>query len=366
MYQIIRPLLFSLDAERGHDLIFTLLSILSRNKTALRWLSKWGIQQTPSLPCTLAGLSIPNPVGLAAGLDKDAQGFPALAALGFGWLELGTVTPKPQPGNPKKRLYRIPSDAALINRMGFNSAGLEPFIQNVKSLRQNTNAIIGINIGRNARTPTDQSVEDYLISLDAVYGLADYVAINVSSPNTKTLRELQESKNLNHLIDRLITRRSELTTHHNKTIPLFLKIAPDLDPNQIEGIADIAIKYNLDGIIATNTTVTRPDSPIPEYQEEGGLSGRPLGKLSTQTISQLYRFVGSQIPIIGVGGIESVEDVKEKIRAGAYLVQIYTSLIYQGPALIKRLLRGLEQEMKSMHINDWSSLVERMRIRSDS
>ncbi|MDJ0955743.1 MAG: quinone-dependent dihydroorotate dehydrogenase [Arenicellales bacterium] len=360
MYQIIRPLLFSLDAERGHDLIIALLSILSRNKTALRWLNRRGIQQTPSLPCTLAGLHLPNPLGLAAGLDKNAQAFPALAALGFGWLELGTVTPKPQPGNPKKRLYRIPSEAALINRMGFNSGGLEPFIQNVKRLRQNTNAIIGINIGRNARTPTNQSVEDYLVSLDAVYGLADYVAINVSSPNTKTLRELQEYRNLNHLVDRLIIRRNELATHHDRTIPLFLKIAPDLDPNQIEGIADIAIKYKLEGIIATNTTVSRPDSLIPEYQEEGGLSGRPLRKLSTQTISQLRQFLESQIPVIGVGGIESKEDVKEKIQAGATLVQIYTSLIYQGPAIIRRILRGLEQDMKSMHINDWSSLVERI------
>lgn len=361
MYKIIRPLLFSLDAERGHDLIIALLAILSRYKTTLRLLSKWGIHQVPSLPCTIAGLHFQNPLGLAAGLDKNASAFPALAALGFGWLELGTVTPKPQPGNPKKRLYRIPSDAALINRMGFNSAGLEPFIQNVKRLRQNTNTIIGINIGKNATTPTDKAVEDYLISFDAVYSLADYIAINVSSPNTKTLRELQDARNLNHLVGRLITRRNELITHHNKTTPLFLKIAPDLNPDQIKGIADVAIKYNLDAIIATNTTVSRPSTSTAVYKEKGGLSGRPLRSLSTQIIAQLYRLLGSQTPIIGVGGIENAEDVKEKIKAGAHLVQIYTSLIYQGPFVIQRILQGLEQDMKSMHINDWSALVERVR-----
>ncbi len=356
-----RSLLFRLEAERSHDLIIALLAILSRSKSALRILSRYGIKQHPSIPCQVAGLHLPNPLGLAAGFDKNGKAFPALAALGFGWTELGTVTPKAQSGNPKKRLFRITADAALINRMGFNSVGLGPFVDNVKKLRSYTNSIIGINIGKNAQTSPQQAIADYLAALDAVYELGDYVAINISSPNTEGLRELQNIAHLGQLLDALAARRGELAADHARQVPLILKISPDLDSAEIETIAAAALQYKLDGIIATNTTVSRPKNAIGLYTQNGGLSGRPLQSKSTQIIHQLWQSLGGQIPIIGVGGIESAIDVREKIKAGAQVVQLYTSFIYNGPSVISKILAGLEQDMNSMHINDWGSWVEKVR-----
>ena len=353
--------MFRLDAERSHDLIVALLAVLSRSRPALRVLSRHGIQKNPSIPCEIAGLRLANPLGLAAGLDKNGRAFPALAALGFGWVELGTVTPRAQPGNPKQRLFRVTSDAALINRMGFNSVGLEPFIENIKQLRQNTNAKIGINIGKNAQTSLEHATGDYLISLDAVYTLCDYIAINVSSPNTQSLRELQNAGYLNRLLDALTSRRDELATYHDKTAPLILKIAPDLRSEEIETIAHTALQHKLDAIIATNTTVSRPGNANKEYKENGGLSGRPLMNLSTQVISQLYQQLKGQLPIIGVGGIEQASDVRRKIKAGAEVTQLYTSFIFHGPVVIHKILTGFEQDMNSRHINDWVSWVETVR-----
>lgn len=361
MYTVIRSLLFRLDAEQGHDFVIALLAALSRSKPALRLLSRYGIQRNASIPCRIAGVDFPNPLGLAAGLDKNGRAFPALAALGFGWVEVGTVTPRPQPGNPRQRLFRIQADAALINRMGFNSPGLEPLIENITRLRQNTNSKIGINIGKNAQTSLQEAIKDYLISLDAVYNLGDYIAINVSSPNTQSLRELQNSRYLSRLLDALVTRRDELASYHNKTIPLVLKIAPDLSTEEIESIASTALNYKIDAIIATNTTRSRPSEGTGIYRESGGLSGRPLTALSTQVIHQLYENLKGQIPIIGVGGIECASDARDKIKAGAQIVQLYTSFIYQGPAVIRKILSGLEQDMNSMHINDWGPWVEKVR-----
>ena len=360
MYTALRALLFRLDAERSHDFVNALLALLSQSKAALYILRRYGIKRNASIPCQVAGLQLPNPLGLAAGFDKDGNAFPALAALGFGWVELGTVTPKPQPGNPGQRLFRIKSDAALINRMGFNSKGLAPFTHNIKRLRYYTDSKIGVNIGKNAQTSLAHAIQDYLIALDAVYELSDYVAINVSSPNTESLRELQNIKHLRHLLQALVTRRNELAADYARTVPLMLKIAPDLDSGEIESIAAAALEYELDAVIATNTTVSRPRNGGGLYKQSGGLSGRPLKARSTQVIRQLRRSLGVRIPIIGVGGIESSADVREKVKAGAQVVQLYTSFIYQGPAVIRNILAGLDQDMNSMHINDWVSWVDKV------
>lgn len=361
MYKLIRPLLFGLDAERSHDVVLWLLSTLSRSRPALRLIRRAGADSVPSIPCEIAGLKLPNPVGLAAGLDKDARAFPALAAMGFGWVELGTVTPRPQPGNPGKRLFRVETDAALVNRMGFNNAGLGTFADNIQRLRRHSNPVTGINIGKNAETPITRAVDDYIAALDAVYTLADYVAVNVSSPNTASLRDLQNSKYLDDLLAKLVSRRDELAVRHNKSIPLFLKIAPDLTAGEIAMLAETVRAHRLDAVIATNTTISRPDSPHPAYAEKGGLSGRPLKQSSTATIGQLFGHLQGEVPIIGVGGIENAGDVVEKLSAGARVVQIYTSFIYQGPAVIRGILLGLEQQMQSMHISAWKTFLERVR-----
>lgn len=361
MYKLIRPLLFGLDAERSHDVILWLLSVLSTSDPALRLITRFGTGRVPFIPCEFAGLSLPNPVGLAAGLDKDAQAFPALAAMGFGWVELGTVTPRPQPGNPGKRLFRVETDAALVNRMGFNNAGLGPFTDNIRRLRRHSTAVTGINIGKNAETPITRAVDDYVTALDAVHTLADYVAVNISSPNTASLRDLQNSKYLDDLLASLVSRRDELAALHNKPVPLFLKIAPDLTNSEIAMLADTVKAHRLDAVIATNTTTSRPHNPHPAYAEKGGLSGRPLRQPATATIRQLYGHLQGEVPIIGVGGIEDAPDVIEKLSAGAGIVQIYTSFIYQGPAVVRSILLGLEQQMQSMHISDWKTFLEHVR-----
>ena len=361
MYSLIKPLLFRLDAEHSHDLTMAFLALVSRSRPALWLFRRYGRQRMPALPCELAGMCFPNPLGLAAGLDKDARAFPALAALGFGWIELGTVTPRPQAGNPGPRMFRLQSDEALINRMGFNSAGLDVFARNMKRLRRSTDSIIGINIGKNAQTPIERAADDYLHSLDTVCEIADYIAVNISSPNTQSLRELQNAKYLQGFLRKLRIHRDELASRCGRTTPLVLKIAPDLTADEIQVIAEAVLAQRFDAVIATNTTISRPAGSNPLYDESGGLSGRPLGSLSTATISRLHQTLGEGIPIIGAGGIQSAADVIEKLRAGAQMVQIYTGLIYQGPAIIRRILRGLEQEMESMHIKDWPTLVKTIR-----
>ena len=338
-YGLTRPLLFALDPERAHDL--TLAS--------LAWLQNTPAQRLWAMPrlddaVTVAGLRFPNRVGLAAGLDKNGRCIDALGALGFGFIEVGTVTPKAQKGNPKPRLFRLPGKQALINRMGFNNEGLKNFVANVrraKSFRA-TGGIVGLNIGKNAVTPIEFAVDDYLACLDGVYAHADYVALNISSPNTRNLRELQSEAALDTLLSSLQARRVVLTRQQGKRVPLFVKIAPDLDPNQVQMIAAALLKNSIDGVIATNTSVARDAvQGMPNAREVGGLSGGPVFEASNRIIRLLRNALGPAFPIIGVGGVLSGADARAKIEAGADLVQIYTGLIYQGPELVTQVAQAL-------------------------
>lgn len=344
MYKLLRPLLFALDPETSHRFTFGLLRALYRLPGCGRALRASYARRTPALPVEVMGLHFANPVGLAAGLDKNAECVRPLAALGFGFLELGTVTPQPQAGNPPPRLFRLARQRALINRMGFPSAGLDVFLANLR--RAGHPCVLGINIGKNRHTPNERAAEDYLVALRAVYLHADYVAINVSSPNTPGLRELQQGGALARLLEALKTEQAALAARHGRYVPLALKIAPDLDDGQIAEIAQLVRAHHFDAVIATNTTITRPglqDEPL--AREPGGLSGAPLKALSTAVIRKLYAHLKGEIPIIGVGGIETAEDAWEKLVAGADLVQVYTGLIYQGPALVRRIVAGLARRV---------------------
>jgi dihydroorotate dehydrogenase len=287
------------------------------------------------------GLDFANAVGLAAGLDKNAAYIDALAALGFGFIEVGTVTPRPQPGNPKPRLFRLEGHEALINRLGFNNEGVEKLLRNVEKARYR--GVLGINIGKNFDTPIERAASDYLTCLDAVYERASYVTVNISSPNTKNLRELQSGERLGELLAALMERRRALAQRHGATRPLLVKIAPDLDDAQIEAIAEAAVRHGIDGLIATNTTLARDAiAGDPRAGEAGGLSGRPLFARSTLVLGKLARALAGRVPLIGVGGILSGADARAKIDAGASLVQVYTGFIYRGPALIGDMRRALK------------------------
>jgi dihydroorotate dehydrogenase len=301
-------------------------------------------------PGQLAGLTFPNRVGLAAGLDKNARCIDALAAMGFGFVEVGTVTPKGQPGNPKPRMFRIPQKNALINRLGFNNDGLDAFIANVQrsqvraqgNLAQGKPLLLGLNIGKNAATPIERATDDYLACLEGVYPHADYVTVNISSPNTQNLRALQSDEALDALLSAIAERREQLAAVQGRRVPIFVKIAPDLDADQIAVIAATLQRHGMDGVIATNTTIARDAvQGLPHAGETGGLSGAPVLEASNAVIRQLRAALGPSFPIIGVGGILSAEDAVGKIRAGADVVQIYTGLIYEGPALVSRAARAL-------------------------
>ena len=336
-YALARRFLFGLDPETAHEL--TLHALAGTQGTPLQL--AYGSRRVED-PIKLAGLTFPNRVGLAAGLDKNARCIDALGAIGFGFVEVGTVTPLAQSGNPKPRMFRLPQQRALINRLGFNNDGLDAFVANVKhsSLHQQRQTLkapmlLGLNIGKNAATPMERATDDYLIALDGVYQYADYVAVNISSPNTKNLRSLQSDEALDGLLGALAKRRKALAKQHGKNTPLFVKIAPDLDAAQIEVIASTLQRHGMDGVIATNTTLARDAvQGLAHASEAGGLSGAPLLAQSNRVITQLRAALGDDFPIIGVGGIMSAQDAVSKIRAGADLVQIYTGLIYQGPALV--------------------------------
>lgn len=334
-YALIRPALFALEAETAHH--FTLGS--------LKTLQRVGLLRTASAQrahCAreVMGIHFPNPVGLAAGLDKNGEYIDALGALGFGFIEIGTVTPRAQPGNPRPRLFRVPGAQALINRMGFNNLGVDRLVHNV--LRASWRGVLGINIGKNLATPLEHALDDYLACLRKVYALASYVTVNISSPNTQGLRDLQSADHLEKLLLGLKTEREALAQRYGKRVPLALKIAPDLDEHQIGAIADLLTRYAIDAVIATNTTISRDAvSALPHGDETGGLSGAPVKNRSTQIVRDLSRALGGALPIIGVGGIVSGADAHEKIDAGAALVQLYTGLIYQGPALIGECLNAL-------------------------
>lgn len=333
-YPFARTALFALDPEVAHHV--ALHSLKKLHKLNLSGF----IGRQLSAPLDVMGLQFGNPVGLAAGLDKNGEYIDALAAMGFGFIEVGTVTPRPQAGNAKPRMFRLPENEALINRLGFNNQGLEAFVANVK--RAKFNGVLGLNIGKNADTPVDDAVDDYVTCLRGVYPFASYVTVNISSPNTKGLRDLQAADHLQKLLSTLKAEQTKLAKKHKKRVPLVLKIAPDLDLKAIREIAALTLENNFDGIIATNTTISRDavrDHPL--AKEPGGLSGKPLFSPSTEVLRELVKAVKGNLPIIGVGGILSGTDAKVKMNAGASLVQIYTGFIYRGPDLIRDAVRAI-------------------------
>jgi dihydroorotate dehydrogenase len=336
-YVLARRFLFSMDPEAAHDL--TMASLANTQHTPLKWAYCAGRIEDP---VTLAGLRFPNRIGLAAGLDKNARCIDGLAAMGFGFVEVGTVTPLGQPGNPKPRMFRLPKANALINRLGFNNDGLDAFLRNVKAstFRQQAGGqqalLLGLNIGKNAATPIEKAVDDYLTCLDGVYPHADYVTVNISSPNTKNLRALQSDEALDALLGSIAQRRQALAQQHGRAVPIFVKIAPDLDEAQVAVIAATLQRHGMDGVVATNTTLSREAVKGMAHSEEaGGLSGAPVLEASNRVIRQLRAALGKDFPIIGVGGVMSGADAVSKLHAGADVVQIYTGLIYKGPELVR-------------------------------
>ncbi len=338
-YPLARALFFRLDPEVAHELTMDAFARLQNTPAQCAWQ-----QARVDDPVTLAGLRFPNRIGLAAGLDKNGRCIDGLGATGFGFIEVGTVTPKAQPGNPKPRLFRLPEAEALINRLGFNNEGLAAFIANVKRARtfRQRGGILGLNIGKNAATPIERAVDDYLLCLNGVYPHADYVTVNISSPNTKNLRELQSDAALDALLAALQARRLELAATHSRSVPMFVKIAPDLDDDQVALIAKTLKKNRIDGVVATNTTIARDAvEGLPHADEAGGLSGRPLLAASNRVIGQLRAALGERYPIIGVGGVMSGADAAAKVAAGADLVQFYTGFIYKGPPLVAQAAQAV-------------------------
>ena len=350
-YALLRPLLFGLDAEAAHDATLNMLSATQHNFLRVAY-----HQKRTEDPLQLAGLNFPNRVGLAAGLDKNASCIDAFAAMGFGFVEVGTVTPEAQPGNPKPRMFRLPAAHALINRLGFNNQGLESFLRNVQLARFRQNnpmpMLLGLNIGKNASTPMERAADDYLRGLNAVYPFADYVTVNISSPNTQNLRSLQSDAALSNLLSLLGEARAQLAHSYQKHVPVFIKVAPDVDETQLAQLCmtlqnhcmeNGQTKDNAWGVIATNTTVSRDlVQHLPNANETGGLSGAPVKEASNRVIRALRLSLGPDFALIGVGGIVSAQDAIEKIQAGANVVQIYTGLIYQGPALVSQVAKGLQ------------------------
>jgi dihydroorotate dehydrogenase len=340
-YALTRPFLFGLDPEHAHELTLGAIARLQNTPAQCLW-----AQTRIADPVTVAGLRFPNRIGLAAGLDKNGRCIDGLGAMGFGFIEVGTVTPKGQPGNDKPRMFRIPEKEALINRLGFNNEGLGQFIANVQRARsfRAAGGLLGLNIGKNAATPIENAVDDYLIGLEGVFPHADYITVNISSPNTKNLRALQSDEALDALLSRLQARKLELQQASGRQVPMFVKIAPDLDEEQVAVIAQTLQKNGIDGVIATNTTISREAvQGLAHAGETGGLSGRPVFEASNRVIRLLRAALGSNYPIIGVGGVLSGEDARAKIAAGADLVQIYTGLIYKGPALVADCARALSR-----------------------
>ncbi|APX62490.1 quinone-dependent dihydroorotate dehydrogenase [Acinetobacter schindleri] len=326
LYSLARPLLFSLAPERAHELTLSLL----KSSHAMGMMR----QNVASKPVTCMGIEFPNPVGLAAGLDKNGAYIDALASQGFGFIEIGTITPRPQPGNPEPRLFRLPKAKAIINRMGFNNEGVDKLIENVKAAK--FKGVLGINIGKNAVTPVENAVDDYLICLEKVYNYASYITVNISSPNTKNLRSLQSGDALTELLETLKNRQLELAQENQHYVPLVLKVAPDLEAEDIAFIAQQLLQFKIDGLIVTNTTLSREGVEGLEYAEEaGGLSGAPVFEKSTACLKAFADVLQGQIPLIGVGGILSGADAAAKKQAGASLVQVYSGLIYTGPTLVK-------------------------------
>lgn len=347
MYGLARPLLFCLDAERAHELALRSLDLAWRSG-----LNPLLATRPKPLPTPVMGLSFPNPVGLAAGLDKNGACIDALAALGFGFIEIGTTTPRPQAGNPKPRMFRLPGHEAVINRLGFNNEGVDALVRNVEASRlkrRGGDTVLGINIGKNKDTPNEQAAADYLHCLGRVYPLADYVTVNISSPNTAGLRELQEEKALRALVDTILDGRERLATRHGRRVPILVKIAPDLTDDDIDAAARVLGEMNVNGVIVSNTTIDRlPIDGHPLAKEQGGLSGKPLYGKSTAVLRRMRSRLPAHIPLVGVGGILSGADAAGKTTAGADLVQFYTGLIYRGPGLIGECVEALRHRREGM------------------
>jgi dihydroorotate dehydrogenase len=334
-YLPLRTLLFQLDPETAHDWSLTLLRLPGAG--VLARIVGFGI---PNAPCRVMGIEFPNPVGLAAGLDKNGECITLWRTLGFGFVEIGTVTPRPQPGNPKPRMFRLPRARVLINRMGFNNQGVDRLVERVR--RSGFKGVLGINIGKNADTPVERAADDYLLGLRKVYPWASYVAVNISSPNTPGLRDLQYGATLDRLLEALKTEQTRLATEHGRYVPLAIKIAPDIADADLPTVGRALVRHELDAVIATNTTCSRAGvEGLPHAGESGGLSGAPLLARSTAVVGRLREIVGGKLPIIAVGGILSGADAAAKIAAGASLVQLYTGFIYRGPALIREAVEAL-------------------------
>ncbi len=335
LYPLLKPWLFRLDAELAHTL--TVKSMVMAHKLGLLRPPA----DAPSAPVSCLGLTFPNALGLAAGMDKSASAVDAWAALGFGFVEVGTLTPRPQPGNPKPRLFRLPEHRALINRMGFNNVGIHAAVERIQ--RRQTKAVVGVNIGKNFDTPNEAAVNDYLYCLKVAYPVADYIAVNISSPNTKGLRDLQGEEAMRRLIAALKREQSALQQEHGRRVPVVVKIAPDLEPLHIEALARVFNELAVEGVIATNTTISRAAvAGHPLENEAGGLSGAPVTQRSTEVIRAFRELLSPSIPIIGVGGIMCGQDAADKMAAGAHLVQLYSGLVYAGPALIGDVLRCIK------------------------
>ena len=336
MYSLARPFLFCLDAERAHDL--ALLSIETAYRTGLNPL----LAAKPApLPTQVFGLSFANPVGLAAGLDKNGAHIDALAALGFGFIEIGTITPRAQTGNPKPRMWRLPEHRAVINRLGFNNEGVDALVRNVERARYN--GVLGINIGKNKDTPNERATEDYLFCLERVYARASYITVNISSPNTQGLRDLQEEETLRRFVGTLREAQERLAGQHGTRKPMLLKIAPDLSEADLDGIAQVLLTARIDGVICTNTTIDRSAIAGATHAEEaGGLSGKPLFEKATSVLRGMAKRFGAKIPLVGVGGILSGADAAAKMAAGANLVQFYSGMVYRGPELIRECVDAIK------------------------
>ena len=334
-YSAIRKVFFQFDPENIHE-----LTIKSLKKTGASPLNRLYKQKVQDKPVTVMGIKFPNPVGLAAGLDKNGECIDAFAAMGFGFVEVGTVTPKPQPGNDKPRIFRIPQANAVINRMGFNNKGVDYLVDQVRSAKYK--GVLGINIGKNKSTPEENAKDDYVHCMRKVYDFATYITVNISSPNTPGLRSLQYGEALDELLSALKAEQKQLAEQYGKYVPVAVKIAPDLTQEEVESIAQSLIANEIDGVIATNTTLSREGVEGLEHgDEQGGLSGEPVKEKSTQVIKMLAKALDNKLPIIGVGGIASSDDANEKLAAGASLVQVYTGFIYQGPELVKDIVTGL-------------------------
>lgn len=337
MYTLLRPLLFALDAESAHH-----LTLESLRMAAGSGLLRPCVAAVPPLPRRVMGIDFPNPVGLAAGLDKNGDYIDALASLGFGFIEIGTVTPRPQPGNPRPRMFRLPAAQAVINRMGFNNNGVDALLANVQRARYR--GVLGINIGKNFDTPIERAADDYLACLRKVYTSASYVTVNISSPNTKNLRQLQQSDELGLLLAALGDERARLADRHGRRVPLALKIAPDLDAEQIAVIADLLVAHGIDAVIATNTTLAKDAvAQLPHGTEAGGLSGAPLTAQAQAVTAQLATRLAGTVPVIGVGGIMNGGDAAARITGGASLLQLYTGLVYAGPALVGECINAVRR-----------------------